>query len=138
MKGSPVTALPIVAVKVQVKGRPLCIETYASLDSGSNSTFFSDSLMERLMVVGKKARLKLTTMDSSKDVDTALVNDLVVSDLDENVAILLPDVLSRPAMPVGTDEIPKQEDVERWSHLQGHVLIRSEFQSGFIDWSRCT
>ena len=83
MKGSPVTALPIVAVKVQVKGRPLCIETYASLDSGSNSTFFSASLMERLMVVGKKARLKLTTMDSSKDVDTALVNDLVVSDLDE-------------------------------------------------------
>jgi len=121
MEGSPVTALPIVAVKVKVKGSPLCIETYALLDNGSNSTFCSASLMERLMVVGKKTRLKLTTMDSSKDVDTALVNDLVVSDLDENVAILLPDVLSRPAMPVGRDEIPKQEDVERWSHLQGHV-----------------
>ena len=37
------------------------------------------------MVVAKKTRLKLTTMDSSKDVDTALVNDSVVSDLDENV-----------------------------------------------------
>jgi len=69
--------------------------------------------MERLMVVGKKMRLKLTTMDSSKVVDTALVNDLVVSDLDKNVAILLPDVLSRPAMPAGKDEIPKQEDVEQ-------------------------
>ena len=113
MEGSPVTALPKVAVKVKVKGSPLYIETYALLDNGSNSTFCSASLMERLMVVGKKTRLKLTTTDSSKDVDTALVNDLVVSDLDENVAIFLPEVLSRPAMPVSRDEIPKQEDVER-------------------------
>ena len=84
--------------------------------------------MERLIVVGKKTRLKLTTMDSSKNVDTALVNDLVVSDLDENVAILLPEVLSRPAMPVGRDEIPKQKDVERWLHLQGHVYVRIKRQ----------
>jgi len=91
------------------------------------------------MVVGKKSRLKLITMNSSKDVYTALVNDLVVSDLDENVAILLPDVLSRPAMPVGRDEIPKQEDVERWLHLSRPcVLIRSEFRSGSLDWSQCT
>ena len=129
MEGSPVTALPILAVKVKVKGSPLCIETYALLDNGSNSTFCSASLMERLMVVGKKTRLKLTTMDSSKDVDTTLVNDLVVSDLDENVAILLPEVLSRPAMPVGRDEIPKQEDVERWLHLQGHVYL-TDLNSG--------
>ena len=129
MEGSPVTALPVVAVKVKVKGSLLCIETYALLDKGSNSTFCSASLMERSMVVGKKTRLKLTTMDSSKDVDTALVNDLVVSDLDENVAILLPEVLSRPAMPVGRDEIPKQKDVEQWSHLQDHVYL-TDLNSG--------
>ena len=129
MEGLPVTALPIVAVKVKVKGSLLYIETYALLDNGSNSTFCSASLMERLMVVGKKTRLKLTTMDSSKDVDTVLVNDLVVSDLDENVAILLPEVLFRPAMPVSRDEIPKQEDVERWSDLQGHVYL-TDLNSG--------
>ena len=77
------------------------------LDNGFNSTFCSASLMERLLVVGKKTRLKLTTMDSSKDVDTALVNDLVVTDLDENVAILLPEVLSRPAMPAGMQLCPQ-------------------------------
>jgi len=33
MEGSPVTALPIVAVKVKVKDSPLCIETYALLDN---------------------------------------------------------------------------------------------------------
>jgi len=55
-------------------------------------------------------------MDSSKDVDTALVND-------RNLAILLPEILSRPAMPVGRDKIPKQGDVERWSHIQGHMYL---------------
>ena len=129
MEGPSVTALPIVAVKVKVKGSPLCIETYALLDNGSNSTFCSASLMERLMLVGKKTRLKLITMDSSKDVYTTLVNHLVLSDLDENVAIPLSEVLSRPAMPVARDEIPKQEDVERWSHLQGHVYL-SDLDSG--------
>jgi len=68
-------------------------------------------------------------MDGSKDVDTALVNNLVVSDLDENGAILLPEVLSRPASPVGRDEIPQQEDVVRWSHLQGHVYL-TDLNSG--------
>lgn len=34
----------------------------------------------------------------------------------------LPKILSRLAMTVGRDEIPKQ-DVERWSHLEGHVYL---------------
>ena len=66
------------------------------------------------MVVDKKTRLKLTTTDnSSNGVDSAVCNDLMVADLDENVAILLQKVLSRLATPVGKGEIPKQEDVER-------------------------
>lgn len=121
MESFPVTAMPKVAVKVKVKGSPPFIETYALLDNGCNSTFCSASLIERLIVVGKKTRLKLTTMNSSEDVDTALVSDLVVSDLDENAAILLHGVLFRPAMPVGRDEIPKQEDVERCLHPKGYL-----------------
>ena len=74
------------------------------------------------MVLGKKTRLMLTIMDSGNGVDSAVCNDLVVSDLDENVAILFPNLLSGLAMIVGRDEIPKQ-DVERWSHLEGHVYL---------------
>jgi len=55
MESSPVTALPIVAVKVKVKGSPMCIETYTLPDNGSNSTFCSASLMERVMVISKKS-----------------------------------------------------------------------------------
>ena len=42
------------------------------------------------MVLGKKTRLMLTIMDSGNGVESAVCNDLVVSDLDENVAILFP------------------------------------------------
>lgn len=118
-----VTALPIVAVKVKVKGSPRSVETYALLDNGSNTTFCSASLMKRLSVSGKEMRIKLTTMDSCNDVDSLVVTNLEVTDLDENVVISLPEVLSRPSMPVVKDEIPKQEDVERWPHLQGYVYL---------------
>ena len=58
------------------------IETYALLDNGSKSTFCSRGLLERLRISGKKARLKLNTMGRSEEVDSIIVKDLEVSDLD--------------------------------------------------------
>lgn len=82
--GGSVTELSNVAVKVRVRGSSVCVETYALLDNGSNSTFCSASLLERLGINGTKTRLKLTTIDSSKDVDSLIVTDLEVTDLDES------------------------------------------------------
>ncbi|XP_073231681.1 uncharacterized protein [Porites lutea] len=45
-----------------------------------------------------------------------------MSDLDENV-VPLREVYSRPTMPVSKDEVPKQEDVNRWPHLRGFVYL---------------
>lgn len=121
MEGS-VTALPIIAVKIKVRGGPLCTETYALLDNGSNSVC-SASLLECLGINGKKMKPKLTTMHSSKDVDSLIVTALVVTDRDKNVVITLLEVLSRQALPIAKDKITRQEDVERWLHLQGHVNL---------------
>ena len=123
-----VTALPIVPVKVRAKGNPGFIETYALLDNGSNSTFCSLSLLGKLGVSGKRSRLTLTTMGTSEEIDTLIVKDLEVSDLDENVVIPLHETLTRPAMPVAKHEIPTQEDVERWPHLRSYVNL-SELDS---------
>ena len=81
MDGS-VTALPIVPVKVRAKGNPGFIETYALLDNGSNSTFCSLSNLENLGFSGKKSRRTLTTMGTSEEIDTLIVKDLEVSDLE--------------------------------------------------------
>ena len=83
-----ITALPIVPVKIKVKGSPCAIVTYALLDNGSNSTFCSFSLLERLGIGGKKTKLKLTTMGRSEEGDSFIVKDLQISDLDENVSFL--------------------------------------------------
>ena len=68
----PATALPIVPVKVRAQGSPFCIETYALLDTGSNSTFCSNMLLDRLGVKGKHLKLRLTTMGTAEEVDRAL------------------------------------------------------------------
>ena len=81
----PATALPILPVKVSAEGNPLCIETYALLDTGSNSTFCSNMLLDRLGVTGKHLKLKLTTMGTAEEVDSVVASGLVMSDLDENV-----------------------------------------------------
>ena len=110
----PATALPIVPVKVRAQGSPFCIETYALLDTGSNSTFCSNMLLDRLGVKGKHLKLKLTTMGSAEEVDSVVASGLVVP---------LREVYSRPIMPVSKDEVPKQEDVDRWPYLKGFVHL---------------
>ena len=67
-------------------------------------------------------------MSTSEEIDTPIVKDLEVSDLDENVVLPLCEMLTRPAMPVAKHEIPTQEDVERWSHFRSYVDL-SELDS---------
>ena len=79
------TALPILTVKVSAQGSLFCIKTYALLDTGSNSTFCSNMLLDRLGVKGKHLKLKLTAMGTAEEVDSVVASGLVMSDLDENV-----------------------------------------------------
>ena len=46
-----------------------------------------------------------------------MVQDLDVSDLDENIFTKLPEVFTRPEISVASEEIPKQEDMEQWDYL---------------------
>ena len=133
MEGS-VTELPIVPVKIKVRGSPNCIETYALLDNGSNSTFCSVSLLERLNINVKKTGLKLTTMGRSEEVENLIVRDLAVPELDENVVIPLHEVLSRPLMPVTKEEIPRQGCGTVAAPSRSHVHNRVGFSSGIVNW----
>ena len=53
-KKSSVTGLAIVLVRVRVKGRPEMVETYVFLDSGSNTSFCTESLLRKLNNEGGK------------------------------------------------------------------------------------
>lgn len=53
-------------------------------------------------------------------INSFVVKDLVISDLDENVFMKLPAALyTGPEIPVSKADIPTQRDVDQWPHLCG-------------------
>ena len=74
--------------------------------------------MMQLGSEGLKTRISLTTLEKKGSlVDSFLVQDLVISDLDENNFISLAVLYTRIEIPVTKDDIPTQEDVDLWPHL---------------------
>ena len=93
------------------------VTTYAFLDGGSNSSFCSQSLKDQLNVESKKHRLYLTTLDNDNkpvDCDTVTVQ---LYDMNEEHLFELHSVFCRPSLPMSAADIPKQEDIDRWSYL---------------------
>ena len=64
--GRPRTGMAIVPVKVKRKGSDTAIITYAFLDSGSSSTFCTESVMKQLGIDGLKTRISLTTLEKKE------------------------------------------------------------------------
>ena len=116
--GASATGLAIVPVNVRAEGREKMVQTYAFLDPGSNTTFCTDKLIERLGATGRKAMLSLTTMDSDNVKSESLVVNLEVSDLQGRNVVELSNVFSRVKLPVTVDDMPVQSDVERWFYLK--------------------
>jgi len=68
---------------------------------------------------------------TNEAIECSLVN-LEVSDLSDHNVIELPKVYSRPSLPVSTDAIGTQEDVNRWPHLKGITVPNIEAQIGLL------
>ena len=120
--GTPSTGLAVVPVKLKAKGKEAVVETYAFLDTGSNTLFCIDHLIERLGSTGMKTTLALMTTSDKNANSQSLVACLEIRDLCGNHTIELPNVFSRPSLPVSVDDIPRQTDVDRWAYLKGiHV-----------------
>ena len=116
------TGLAIVPVKVRAKEGSIVVETYAFLDSGSNTSFCTEHLVSQLGVAGTETTLSLTTMDCENVKSKSKVVSLEVCDLEEKNSVELPIVFTRTKLPVAKEDIPRQDDVNRWPHLQGISL----------------
>jgi len=116
--GDSVTGLPVVPVKVRSKGTDRIIETYAFLDPGSNTTFCTERLINRLGISGKSTTLSLTTMNSDNVMSESQLVSLEVYDLNRKNVIELPKAYSCTKLPVTAKDVPLQSDVDRWPHLK--------------------
>ncbi|XP_043983761.1 uncharacterized protein LOC122837472 [Gambusia affinis] len=98
------------------------VQTYAFLDPGSTGTFCTESLAQRLQLKGKKTSIQLQTMGHKDIVSTNIISGLQVAALDKNDFIDLPDVMTQKLMPVSKQNVPQQEDIDKWPYLQSIKL----------------
>ena len=97
-------ALPIVPVKVKGRGSSNIITTYALLDNGSTSTWCSESLGEKLGVVGPCIQVSLSTSCHRVCLE--------IMEMDEINMIALPEVLTKEKLNISTDSVACQDDAK--------------------------
>lgn len=108
------------------------VETYAFLDFGSNTSFFTESLLKKLNFKGTKTKLSLTTLQGEKEpIECSLVS-LEAFDLSKNNTVQLPKVYSRPSLPIPPEAIAWQEDVDRWPYLKGINISHIDAEIGLL------
>ena len=121
--------MPIVPVKVKLASGDLEVLTHAFLDSGSSETFITERLMKQFSASGKKIHINFTTLNND-DILTPCykVSGMEVCGLNEDCYISLPAVFTQDSLPVSREQVPSQEDIERWPHLSPAVV--SSLQAG--------
>ena len=125
--------MAVIPVKIRSNSSDQTIITYAFLDKGSSATFCTESLMRKLGVDGTKVKIFLSTLEKKNSpVDSYLIRDLVVPDLDENHFVHLPTLYTGPEIPVSKNDIPTQEDVDQWPHLDGVFIPQVDAAIGLL------
>ena len=124
--------LSIVPVQVKAQKGTKIVTTYAFLDPGSSATFATESLMNELNLNGRCTSISLRTMGNESVVKTHIVTGMEISSLEGDQFIELSEVYSQKDIPVTKDNIPRQEDVSRWPHLQEVKLPAVEAEVGLL------
>lgn len=111
--------LPIVAVNVKSPNNGREIQTYALLDSGSDSTYCSNALLSKLNVRGKRTKVHRSTLTNNNEIFMSqVISDLKVSDIDKNVEIPIPHAFAQDTIPVSKNCIATPNKLAEWGYLQ--------------------
>ena len=78
---SSAIGLAIHPVKVKSPGNPAVVETYAFPDNGSNASFCSEQLLNRLGLEGRQSKISLSTLRRTNEPVRCSLVDLQVFDL---------------------------------------------------------
>ena len=109
--------LQVVPVKVSTPYSSHIIETYAFLDSGSNTTMCLSSLARELGADCTPVKLTLSTVSGTQCKESQQLR-LDVVGVATGKGVLLEKVWTTEALPVTERSIPTSKDVEEWPHLK--------------------
>lgn len=127
---------------MKTKGNTKPVTTYAFYDNGSGGCFLTENLREQLGVNGEKTELQLGTMHGQSLVTTTIVDNLVVTDMEDKYPIEIPRSYTRMEIPVTEQQIPTPELVKQWEHLRGVAERMHKFipnlEIGLLIGSNCS
>ena len=92
------------------------IQTYTLLDNASEVTLCDEKLAKRLRADGEHSRFMLTGINGSVEVEGQMI-DIVVTSLDGSTEVELKQVKTVKEIPISKSCVPKQVDLNKWSHL---------------------
>ena len=109
---------PVVKVTIHHPDQPhRKTETYAMLDTQSNSCFISSQLAEEINAPSTPVNLKLTTLLKKQTVKSDVVRGLVIKGLREKTELTLPNTYTRETIPGSDHLIPSPDLLGQWPHL---------------------
>ena len=132
------TILPVIVTQ---KGTNKAVKTYAFYDNGNAGCFINERLRTRLAATSTVTKIQLGTMYGQSLVDSAIVKDLVVTDLNGKNPVELPRAYTRQEIPADTEQIPTPEIVSRIEHLKEIAseipVYYPELEIGLLIGSNC-
>ena len=130
--GEGEVTMAVVPVQVGMVGSTQMVHTYAFLDPGSNASFISDNLVQQLGLQGTKMTLSMDTMGVKHTMLTHAIKNVAVCDISSTNAIRLPVLYSKDRIPVYNHQIPSNEDIAAWPHLEGVILPQVTADVGLL------
>ncbi|KAI3375568.1 hypothetical protein L3Q82_003880 [Scortum barcoo] len=86
----------------------------------------------KLGIEGKKTQILLRTMGQEKLQPSYHLSSLEICGLKENIYIDLPEIYTHKDIPVSKENIPVQEDLEKWPHLRDIELPQINADIGLL------
>ena len=118
----------ILPVKVKRKGIGESVTTYAFYDNGSGGCFATGSIRRQLRVEGVRTVLRLATMHGESQVESTVMDNLIVTSLNDDNPIELPHTYTRDAIPADHCQIPTPNLISHWAHLSEVAKKIPEFE----------
>ena len=132
------TILPVIVTQ---KGTGKSVKTYTFYDNGSSGCFLTENLRNCLEATSTKTQLQLGTLHGQSVVDSAVVEELIMSDPNGTNPIELPRAYTTNKIPVQHEQIPTREVVGRIDHLKeiaGEIpLYDQELDIGLLIGNNC-
>ena len=111
--------MTIVPVQVKSKSGSICIATYAFLDNGCGAVFAAKELNDKLNSKTRNTKLLLRMLNGEDMLETQVIQDrMQVGDIHGGEFLDLPEVYIKEEIPVAKEDIPTQDDINKWKHLR--------------------